>query len=152
MFAAADLAANPWSVAHARAGMTGAALADLIKRTDQNYVLIGHSLGARVAVTAAQALGTNRDEPPRIEAMHLLGAAVDDGGDWHTLNTAVSDTIWNYWSRNDKVLGIAYRAARAGGVAVGHAGFDSGFARIKDRDVSKLVPSHSAYVPNIKLR
>lgn len=152
MFAAADLAANPWSVAHARAGMTGAALADLIKRTDQKYVLVGHSLGARVAVTAAQALGTNRDKPPRIEAMHLLGAAVDDGGDWQTLNNAVSDTIWNYWSRNDKVLGIAYRAARAGGVAVGQAGFNSGFARIKDRDVSKQVPAHSAYVSNIKLR
>lgn len=152
MFAAADLVSNPWSVAHARAGMTGAALADLIKRTDQDYVLVGHSLGARVAVTAAQALGTNPDEAPRIESMHLLGAAVDDSGDWQSLNNAVSDTIWNYWSRNDKVLGLAYKAARVGGIAVGQAGFRSGFARIRDRDVSKQVPSHSAYVSNIKLR
>lgn len=152
MFAAADLASNPWSVAHARAGMTGAALADLIKRTRQDYVLVGHSLGARVAVTAAQALGTNPDEKPRIESMHLLGAAVDDSGDWHSLNNAVSNTVWNYWSANDKVLRLAYKAARLGGVAVGQAGFNSGFSRIKDRDVSKDVSTHSAYVTNIKLR
>lgn len=152
LFAAADIASNPWSVAHARAGMTGAALADIIKRTDQSHVLVGHSLGARVAVTAAQALGTTPNDAPRIESMHLLGAAVDNRGDWQSLNNAVRDTIWNYWSRNDKVLGIAYRTARAGGVAVGHTGFNSGFARIKDRDVSKQVPSHGAYVSTIKLR
>ena len=151
-FTAAGIAKNPWSVAHARAGMTGAILADLIKRTEDNFILVGHSLGARVAVTAAQALGTNPEGAPRIEAMHLLGAAVDSRGDWHSLNNAVADTVWNYWSDNDAVLGVAYRAARAGGEAVGQTGFNSGFARIKDRNESKQVGGHTDYVPNIKLR
>ena len=151
-FNAAGLASNPWSVAHARAGMTGAVLADLIKRTNDNFVLVGHSLGARVAVTAAQALGTNSVGEPRLQSIHLLGAAVDDAGDWQSLDHAVTDTVWNYWSRNDQVLGRVYRAARVGGVAVGHSGFNSSFARIRDRDVSKQVASHVSYVANIKLR
>ncbi len=151
-FTAAGLASNPWSVAHARAGMTGAILADLIKRTDDNFILAGHSLGARVAVTTAQALAANSGDEPLIESMHLLGAAVDNGGDWQSLNNAVTDTVWNYWSGNDGVLGLGYRTARIGGVAVGHTGFNSGFARIKDQNVSKQVQGHSDYVPNIRLR
>ena len=56
---AKDVAANPWTVAKTRAGMTGAVLADLIARTDEPaFVLVGHSLGARVMATAAQLLGT----------------------------------------------------------------------------------------------
>ena len=81
-----------------------------------------------------------------------MGAAVDNRGDWHSLNNAVTDTVWNYWSDNDAVLGVAYRAARAGGAAVGQTGFNSGFAQIKDRNVSKQVGGHTDYVPNIKLR
>ena len=72
---AGDMAANPWTVAKTRAEMTGAVLADLIARADQGpFVLLGHSLGARVMVYAAQALGTLPE--PKIDSMHLLGAAV----------------------------------------------------------------------------
>ena len=71
-----DLAKNPWHVAKTRAAMTGAVVADLLARTDQpSFILVGHSLGARVMVTAAQSLGT-RQGTPKIETMHLLGAAV----------------------------------------------------------------------------
>ena len=92
------VATNPWTVAKTRAGMTGAALAALIARTiDGPYVLMGHSLGARVMVTAAQTLAT-QPGPPRIESMHLLGAAVGRKGDWRSLEAAVTGTVWNYWS------------------------------------------------------
>jgi len=151
-FTAAGFASNPWSVAHARAGMTGAVLADLMKRTGETFILAGHSLGARVAVTAAQALGSDASDEPRIEAMHLLGAAIEIGGDWDSLDHAVAGTVWNYWSSNDNVLGRGYRTLRFGAVAVGHSGFISGFTRIKDQDVSKQVAGHSDYVTNIKLR
>ena len=58
---ASDMARNPWSVARSRTAVTGALLAELIARTDdQSFILVGHSLGARVMVTAAQALGTSR--------------------------------------------------------------------------------------------
>jgi pimeloyl-ACP methyl ester carboxylesterase len=146
------VATNPWTVAKTRAGMTGAALAELIARTVEGpFVLMGHSLGARVMVTAAQTLAT-RSGPPRIESMHLLGAAVGRKGHWHSLDAAVLETVWNYWSDNDSVLGWVYRLAEIGEVAVGQAGFGSARSRIKDRNVSRLVAAHSAYVTQVQLQ
>jgi len=151
VFAANDILSNPWSVAKTRAGMTGAALADLIARTDEGpFVLVGHSLGARVMVTAAQALGT-RPYAPRIDSMHLLGAAVGSAGDWRTLNDAVSGDVWNYHSSRDTVLRLVYSIAERGKHAGGHRGFDSRFQKIKDRNVSRSVEGHSAYFAGIKL-
>ena len=94
--------------------MTGAVLADLIARTDQGpFVLLGHSLGARVMVSAAQALGTLPE--PRIDSMHLLGAAVGRGADWRTLDKAVAGGVWNYHSSRDQVLRLLYRLRGAWG-------------------------------------
>jgi hypothetical protein len=146
-----SVATNPWSIARTRAGMTGAALAALIARTAEGpYVLMGHSLGARVMVSAARALGT-RAGPPRIESIHLLGAAVGRRGDWRDLDASASGTVWNYWSANDAVLRWLYTLAEVGDTAAGQAGFKSTFPRIKDRSVSRKVKSHSAYLPSVKL-
>jgi pimeloyl-ACP methyl ester carboxylesterase len=151
ILAAADIAANPWTMARTRADMTGALLADLIARTDQDqFILLGHSLGGRVMVAAARALGVASD--PKIDTMHLLGAAVGRKGDWRTLDRAVSVNVFNYFSRNDKVLRWAYSVAERGERAVGFAGFGSKFESIRDRDVSRAVSSHSAYLRNTKLR
>lgn len=152
VFAARDVAANPWTIAKTRAGMTGAVLADLIARTQVGlFVLIGHSLGARVMVAAAQTLGT-RSESPRIDSMHLLGAAVGRNGDWRTLDGAVSGTIWNYYSSNDQVLRWLYSLAERGQKAAGLTGFQSKFPSIRDRNVSRSVGGHSAYIPRVALR
>jgi pimeloyl-ACP methyl ester carboxylesterase len=151
VLAAADLASNPWAVARARADMTGALLADLIARTDQDhFILLGHSLGARVMVAAARALGVAPE--PKIDTMHLLGAAVGRKGDLRTLDRAVSVNVFNYFSRNDKVLCWAYSVAQRGERAAGFAGFGSKFEHIRDRDVSRAVDSHSAYLSKTKLR
>jgi pimeloyl-ACP methyl ester carboxylesterase len=150
-FLARDVAANPWTVARTRAEMTGAILADLLARTEESpFILMGHSLGGRVMLTAAQVLGSKQGEP-RVESMHLLGAAVSSGKDWRSLDQAVSGTIWNYHSRNDAVLGNLYRVAQFGHRAVGQVGFGSSFPAIRDRDVSKTVRSHNAYVTKVKL-
>lgn len=146
-----EVATNPWTVAKTRAGMTGAALAEIIARTlDGPYVLMGHSLGARVMVTTAQALGT-RAGPPRVESMHLLGAAVDRKGDWRSLEGAVSGAVWNYWSAEDAVLRWLYTLAERGKEAAGQRGFGSGLARIKDRNVSRRVAGHSSYLSTVTL-
>jgi hypothetical protein len=148
---AGDLAANPWTVARTRADMTGAVLADLIARTDHDrFILIGHSLGARVMVKAGQLLGT-RPDAPKVEAMHLLGAAVGSKGDWRTLDAAVVQKVWNYHSRNDKVLSQVYRSAQLGETAVGCRGFKSSFPKIVDRDVSRRVAGHSGYFNAVTL-
>ena len=152
VLAAHGVLTNPWTVAKTRAGMTGAALAALIARTIEGpYVLMGHSLGARVMVTAAQTLAT-QPGPPRIESMHLLGAAVGRQGDWHNLEAAVTGTVWNYWSANDNVLRWLYSLAEIGQTAAGQTGFRSRFARIKDRNVSRSVSGHTTYVSKVALQ
>lgn len=148
---AKDVAANPWTVAKTRAGMTGAILADLIARTDEpSFVLVGHSLGARVMATTAQLLGT-RAGAPRLEDVHLLGAAVGAKGDWRTLNDSVTGNVWNYWSSNDSVLKYLYAAGSVGERATGQAGFQTKYAKVKDRNVSRRVNGHSAYFGAISL-
>ncbi|MFT4468533.1 DUF726 domain-containing protein [Arthrobacter sulfonylureivorans] len=148
--AAADLAKNPWHVAKNRAEKTGVILADLLARTNAgSYVLVGHSLGARAMVVAAQTLGT-KPSGPRIEAVHLLGAAIGARSDWHTLTAAVDDAVYNYHSSNDSVLKFAYGLAQ-GQAAAGLAGFRPSADRLKNIDVSGRVKSHFDYHKNVSL-
>ena len=97
----ADVLANPWIVADHRATLTGIALAEVLARVDGvSFILAGHSLGAKVCVEAASALGARRAAEPVIEEIHLLGAAVATGQDWQLLCNGLEGTIWNNWSRN----------------------------------------------------
>ncbi|OZC48468.1 DUF726 domain-containing protein [Rhodococcus sp. RS1C4] len=148
---AAALAKNPWHTARVKADRTGVALAGLLARTDaKSYVLIGHSLGARVAATAAETLATSKNKP-RIDTVHLLGAAIGAKGDWRLLSKAVTGAVHNYHSSNDAVLKWAYKTAQAGQSAVGFVGFRTEFARIHDHNVSAIVAGHSKYLQNVQL-
>ncbi len=147
----AELAKNPWHVAKNRADKTGVVVADLIARTKvDSYVLVGHSLGARAMAVAAQTLGTKPDGP-RIEAAHLLGAAIGAHGDWTTLTAHVDDAVYNYHSANDKVLKYVYASAQAGQTAAGLNGFTPSSPKLKNIDVSDDVSGHSAYQTNVTL-
>lgn len=146
---AADLLKNPWFVANSRAERTGVALAGLLARVEQErFVLVGHSLGARVMVSAARTMGT-KPGVPRLEALHLLGAAVGVKGDWHSVNEAVTAAAYNYHSANDKVLSVFYTAAQAGSTATGAAGIRSKLPRIVDKNVTRTVPGHFEYLGNV---
>lgn len=147
----AGLAKNPWHVAKNRAEKTGALLADLMARTHaESYVLVGHSLGARAMVVAAQTLSTKRTAP-RIESMHLLGAAIGANSDWTSLVKAVDGKVFNYHSANDKVLKHVYSLVEVGQKAAGLTGFTPSNGKIANIDVTDLVPSHSAYHSQIEL-
>lgn len=67
-------------------------------------------------VVAAQTLGTKRDGP-RLEAIHLLGAAIGAKSDWHTLTARVDNAVYNYHSTNDNVLKYLYAVAQPGQTA-----------------------------------
>jgi hypothetical protein len=147
----ADLAKNPWHTALVRADRTGVALAGILARTrEERFILVGHSLGARAMITAAETLATS-DQSPRIETIHLLGAAEGSKGDWRPLSESVTNSVYNYFSTNDAVLKFAFAAAQVGSVAVGLRGFRSKFGNIKDRDVSPLVKDHSGYFSSVRL-
>ncbi|MGP3707157.1 DUF726 domain-containing protein [Gordonia paraffinivorans] len=148
---AADLAKNPWHSAMVRADRTGVALAGILARTRvESYVLVGHSLGARAMITAAETLATSKGAPS-IQTMHLLGGAEGRKQDWRPLNDAVTDVVHNYYSENDAVLKYAFALAQGGSIAIGLRGFSTKHPRVKDHDVSKRVSGHSAYFDNVKL-
>lgn len=148
---AADLAQNPWHVAKNRADKTGVVVADLLARTDaDSYVLVGHSLGARAMVVAAQTLGS-KPGGPRVEATHLLGVAIGAKSDWRNLIAAVDDAVYNYHSTCDDVLKYMYPIAEGGQAAAGLKGFAPSDPKLKNLDVSIQVKKHSDYHKNVRL-
>jgi pimeloyl-ACP methyl ester carboxylesterase len=148
---ATDIAKNPWHVAKSRADKTGVIVGDLLARTDaESYVLIGHSLGARAMVVAAQTLGT-KPGGPRIQSVHLLGAAIGAKSNWESLTAAVDDVVYGYHSANDAVLKYVYRTAQAGETAAGLAGFSPASNKLQNIDVTDTVSSHFAYQESIQL-
>ena len=159
---AAGFAKNPWHVARSRADKTGVIVADLLARTTvDSYVLIGHSLGARAMAVAAQTLGTDpKDRPanaahqpnaPRIESVHLLGAAIRNEVNAEGLTARVDDAVYNYHSDNDNVLKYLYRAAQGGQTAAGLSGFESDADKLRNIDVSADVERHSDYHRKVEL-
>lgn len=151
-FAAFDLAQNPWWKARQRANKTGVIVAELLARTElDEVVLIGHSLGARAMVCAAQSLGT-KSAAPTVREAHFLGAAIGAKSDWSTLDQAVSGTAYNYHSTHDKVLKYFYTAAQGGSRAAGTSGFETKLRGIANIDVSSTVADHSYYCRKLTLR
>ena len=99
----------------AKAQMTGLILADLIARTDHKdgFILMGHSLGARVIHSLLFALSTT--EHKYINEVFLLGGAVDgtNNDTWGEIAQAVGGNIYNIYSERDDVLTLLYRGATA---------------------------------------
>lgn len=148
---AADVVKNPWHVAKNRADKTGVIVGDLLARTEaESYVLIGHSLGARVMVVAAEALGT-KPGGPRIESAHLLGAAIGAKSNWDALTAAVDQAVYGYHSTNDNVLKIVFKSAQAGQAPAGLAGFVPESSKLVNVDVSDRVKTHFDYQKNVQL-
>lgn len=146
-----DLAKNPWHVAKNRADKTGVILGDLLARTEtESYVLMGHSLGARLMVVAAEAIGT-KPGGPRIQSAHLLGAAIGSKSNWDALTAAVDEAVYGYHSVNDNVLKVVYKAVQAGQSAAGSVGFRPASTKLINVDVSDSVKTHFDYQGNVEL-
>lgn len=148
---ATDLAKNPWHVAKSRADKTGVIVGDLLARTEaKSYVLIGHSLGARLMVVAAETLGT-KPGGPRIEAAHLLGAAIGAKSNWDSLTAPVDERVFCYHSTTDAVLKHVYRTAQAGETAAGLTGFTPESSKLQNIDVTDAVKTHFDYLKHARL-
>ncbi|MGO3827450.1 MAG: DUF726 domain-containing protein, partial [Corynebacterium variabile] len=149
--AAGSLLKNPWHTAVNRANQTGTALAALLAKTEQKeFVLVGHSLGGRVMVTAATAMA-GFGAAPKIRDIHLMGAAIGGKRNWRPLSEAVNGTVNNYHSAKDPVLKYLYSTAQFGQSAVGRVGFHSQYPNIVDHNVSEIVSNHGEYYDNVEL-
>ena len=85
---ALDLVKNPWTVAVNRANKTAMTLAASIQRSNlESVVLVGHSLVGRVLLNLATALAgaAGTENEVRVEAVHLLGAAIGQDTTWDSV-------------------------------------------------------------------
>ena len=144
---------NPWHVALYRSAMVGAVLADLMKRTRHRagFVLVGHSLGARVIFYALEALASDGGRSV-VRDVHLLGAAVGraPAASWREVSKAVSGNIFNCYSRNDMVLEYLYKAGTFfQSVPAGSNPLPRG-SSCKNVDVSDIVGGHSEYLDSLE--
>lgn len=141
-----------WNIAKQRATQTGLALAAAIMATPehQKYILMGFSLGARVMATAALHLA-EQGIHDKLEAVHLVGAAISRDPKWDALPDAVTEGVWNYYSTHDSVLSTLYRIAEVGAVPFGLQGMHIDDPKAHDVDVSDAVFTHRGYLPVISL-
>ena len=128
-----------------KAAMTGLLLADLLARTNhkEGFILIGHSLGARVIFYCLEALST-RKETSVVDA-YLLGGAVGeaDPASWDNASRAVSGTIYNIYSKHDAILSKLYRGANAFlSSPIGLQPIRCPSSKIQNFDASSMVSGH----------
>lgn len=116
---------------------------------DVTVRLMGHSLGARIALVALQVF-EEVGLADAVESVDLFGAAIDNetvtvGGEYYSAIRSVASEVDNYYSRNDGILKWAYSTARLDH-AVGLNGAEGGTAlEYEDHDVTDRVPGHVEY-------
>ena len=127
----------------------GRILGELIAQTkSRSLVLVGHSLGAQLMVTAAETCA-EFGRYDAISGVHLLGAAMRSTDDFLLLSESVDGLVYNYHSINDPELRLLYGPLVA---TAGANGIDTLFSNVKNVDVSDNVFSHSseAYASGIE--
>ncbi len=129
-----------WYVAYMNAQKAGIILANEIlkKRNNSEYIIMGHSLGSRVAYYAAKKLAENKFN--RLHSMYLLSGAVGIK-DWESIAKIVKHRIYNFYSKEDNVLRYLYRASCAclSEEPIGICKIDIHNRKVKNYEVTKYL-------------
>jgi len=104
-------ARKPWVNARNNTPVVGVWLANYIQKSERKFVIIGHSLGARVAYYCLDHLSKIKCYG-QIKDVHLLGGSVDNHAcsskqkqiNWYGLDKVVTGNIRNYHSDEDSIL------------------------------------------------
>lgn len=136
--------ANNWKNAMAKTMETGHWLSDYIDKQQGNFILMGHSLGARVLFHAINQL--NRENA--ISSVYLFGGAISNKTEWtDTYSRHPSMAITNCYSENDWVLKFAYKLGTVftnQPIGLNPIVNDSK-SLIYNVDLSKIVDGHTDY-------
>ncbi|XP_025982277.1 transmembrane and coiled-coil domain-containing protein 4 isoform X1 [Glycine max] len=114
LLAATDFINSKWTIAINRSNKAGKLLAEVLLRGYQGNrpeTLIGYSLGARVIFKCLQYLAKTENGAELVEKVVLLGAPIpikDENGE--AARKMVAGRFVNAYSRNDWMLGVAFRA------------------------------------------
>ncbi|KAG4943492.1 hypothetical protein JHK85_048138 [Glycine max] len=115
LLAATDFINSKWTIAINRSNKAGKLLAEVLLRGYQGNrpeTLIGYSLGARVIFKCLQYLAKTENGAELVEKVVLLGAPIpikDENGE--AARKMVAGRFVNAYSRNDWMLGVAFRAS-----------------------------------------
>jgi hypothetical protein len=97
-----------WKIAGDNAVKAGKSLAGIIHNREENFILIGHSLGARVINSCLSNL--SKEDRCNIRDVFLLGGAVrNDDNAWKNLPNIITGKVYNYFSKKDHILMILYK-------------------------------------------
>ena len=143
---------NIWKLAGDNATKAGKSLAGIIHSQDKKFILVGHSLGARVINSLLANISAK--SKCNITNVYLLGGAINNNNDvWDDLVKKISGTIYNYSSQKDQVLQILYTIGEASRLK-----FDKPIGRnkinnssIKNIDVTSYIDGHSKYHRNLRV-
>ena len=141
-----SLVSNPWTKAYAKAKTVGARLGAAIACSDEDFILCGHSLGARVIYHALAHLAV--EDKQNIAEVHLMGGAVSNRSkNWEAVASTVQFGINNYTSQNDRILSMLYKLGTGfTSQPIGISNID--VEGVNNVDVSHLVNGHTEYKEN----
>ena len=131
-----------WYTAELNAEKAGIRLAnELMKRDNKSgYIIMGHSLGCRVAYNAVKRINHN----VKINSMYLLSGAIGNQG-WEPITKKVKNKIYNFYSPEDPILFYAYKLASAGlaETPIGIAPISLYSSKIKNQNVTKILNKYN---------
>ncbi|KAL4372959.1 hypothetical protein HN51_006949 [Arachis hypogaea] len=148
LLAATDFIDSTWTIAIDRSDKAGKLLAEVLLgglQGNRPVTLVGYSLGARVIYKCLECLAETEHSAELVERVVLLGAPIPiKDENWEAAREMVSGRFVNAYSRNDWMLGVAFRASL---LSQGLAGIQPvDIPGIQNVDVTDLIYGHSSYL------
>ncbi|CAL0311475.1 unnamed protein product [Lupinus luteus] len=148
LLAATEFIDSTWTIAIDRSDKAGKLLAEVLLgglQGNRPVTLIGYSLGARVIFKCLEALAETENSAELVERVVLLGApiAIKDEN-WEAARKMVAGRFVNAYSRNDWMLGVAFRASLLSQGLSGIQPVD--IPGIQNVDVTDHIEGHSSYL------
>ncbi|KAG6702884.1 hypothetical protein I3843_07G054800 [Carya illinoinensis] len=148
LLAATDFIDSKWTIAVDRSDKAGKLLAEVLLsglQGNRPVTLIGYSLGARAIFKCLQCLAETEHDAELIERVVLLGAPISiQDENWEAVRKMVAGRFVNAYSKNDWMLGVAFRASL---LTQGLAGIQPiNVPGIENVDITDLIEGHSSYL------
>lgn len=141
---------NYWHNAVRNSKLAGDNLAQVLNACkNKDFILVGHSLGARVIFNCLSYL-SEKGLHSNIFEIHLLGGAVSSNPKkWSQTSLTVKNKIYNYYSDNDNVLKTAYRASMLSTEPIGL--YEIVNKKVINRNTTIYIDGHTEYIKNFSL-
>ncbi|KAK7309332.1 hypothetical protein RJT34_05964 [Clitoria ternatea] len=148
LLGAIDWIDSIWTIAIDRTDKAGKLLAEVLLRGLQGnrpVTLVGYSLGARVIFKCLECLAETETSAELVEKVVLLGAPIPiKDENWEAARKMVAGRFVNAYSKNDWMLGVAFRASL---ISEGLAGIQPvDIPGIQNVDVTDHIEGHSSYL------